>query len=342
MITRRSFVQSLSVIIGSAISGFTFRNTLPSNKVMSVKGFINTQNLGATLVHEHILVDFIGASQYDPAKWKHDEVIKKVLPYLKELKELGCNSLIDCTPNYLGRDVLLQKKLSELSGLHILTNTGYYGGSDHKFLPAHAFEETADQLAERWVKEWKEGIDGTGIRPGFMKLSVNPDRLSPVSKKLIEAAAKTHLRTGLTIASHTGPAVAAFEEVEILKQHGVKPDAFVWVHAQSEKDKTTYIKAVRSGMWVSLDGVNEDNISEYSEMLSTLKGEKCLHRVLISHDAGWYEPGKPDGGNFRGFTTLFKKLLPELERTGFSKTEIQQLMRKNPGEAFTIRIRKMA
>ena len=163
MMTRKSFVQSLSVIIGGAISGFTFRPLLPASKVMSVKGLITTQRLGNTLIHEHILVDFIGASQYDPTKWKREDVINKVLPYLKELKGLGCDSLIECTPNYLGRDVLLLKELSELSGLHILSNTGYYGGSDHKFLPTQAFDETADQLAERWVKEWTSGIDGTGI-----------------------------------------------------------------------------------------------------------------------------------------------------------------------------------
>ncbi|MBA4058486.1 MAG: aryldialkylphosphatase, partial [Marivirga sp.] len=259
----------------------------------------------------------------------------------KELKDSGCDSLIDCTPNYLGRDMLLLKKLSDLSGLHLISNTGYYGGSDHKFLPAHAFDETADQLADRWTKEWKTGIDGKGIKPGFMKLSVNPDKLSPVSQKLIEAAAKTHLRTGLTIASHTGPAVAAFEEAEILRKQGVQPDAFIWVHAQTETDKSNYIKAVRSGMWVSLDGLNEDNVSIYSGMLTTLKVEKCLHRILISHDAGWYDPRKPNGGDFRGFTTLFKKLIPELQRHGFSNEEIQQLVRKNPGEAFTIRIRKV-
>ena len=76
------------------------------------------------------------------------------------------------------------------------------------------------------------------------------------------------------------------------------------------------------------------------EMLMLLKREKCLHRILISHDAGWYEPGKPDGGNFRTFTALFRKLLPALKAAGFSRTETQQLIQKNPQEAFTVRVRK--
>lgn len=273
---------------------------------MTVNGFIDANDLGNTLIHEHILVDFIGAAQYDPSRWNDEEVIKKVLPFLKEVKGVGVNTVIDCTPNYLGRDVLLLQKLSELSGLNILTNTAYYGGSDHKFLPEHTFRETPAQLASRWIKEWEEGIEGTGIKPGFMKISVNPDHLSPVSQKLVEAAAKTHLKTGLTIASHTGPAVAAFEEVEILKREGVAPNAFIWVHAQNEKDWSHYVNAARAGIWVSLDGLNDTNVSSYVNMLTSLKKEKCLHRTLVSHDAGWFEPGKPDGGNFRGYTTLFQ------------------------------------
>jgi phosphotriesterase-related protein len=224
--------------------------------------------------------------------------------------------------------------------LSIITNTGYYGGSDEKFLPSQVFTESASELADRWIAEWENGIDGTGIKPGFMKISVNPESLSPASRKLTEAAAKTHLRTGLTIASHTGPALAAFEEIEILKSEGVSPEAFVWVHAQSEKKFEEYTNAVRMGTWVSLDGVGDSNIQQYVENLIRLKKEKALHRILISHDAGWYEPGKPDGGNFREYTTIFNKLIPALKENGFTDKDIDQLLIVNPREAFAIRVRK--
>jgi phosphotriesterase-related protein len=151
-----------------------------------------------------------------------------------------------------------------------------------------------------------------------MKISVNPGALSSVSQKLVEAAAKTHLRTGLTIASHTGPAIAAFEEIDILKKNGVSPGAFIWVHAQTEKNPGEYLKAVRMGTWVSLDGVSDSNIPQYADTLEQLKKEKSLHRILLSHDAGWYEPGKPDGGTFRGYTAIFKLLVPSLREKGFS------------------------
>ena len=72
-----------------------------------------------------------------------------------------------------------------------------------------------------------------------------------------------------------------------------------------------------------------------------LKKEKALHRILLSHDAGWYEPGKPDGGNFRGYTTIFNKLIPALKENGFTDKDIDQLLVENPREAFAIRVRKL-
>ncbi len=73
----------------------------------------------------------------------------------------------------------------------------------------------------------------------------------------MRAAAKTHLQTGLTIASHTGNGVAALEELEILKQEGVHPGAFIWVHAQTEGNGKLHLKAAQQGAWVEFDGISE-------------------------------------------------------------------------------------
>lgn len=307
-------------------------------KVITVLGPVSPDALGTTLIHEHLLVDFSGYANYDPTRWNADEVVSRMLPLLRELKDAGCRTFVDCTPNFLGRDPKLLVKLSKLSGLHILTNTGYYGGSDEKYLPPQAFSESAQALADRWIKEATEGLDATMVLPGFMKISVNPGTLSPVSRKLSEAAAITHRATGLTIASHTGPAIAAFEQLDVLRVAGVSPSAFIWVHAQAASTQEHH-QAAKAGCWVSLDGVGDDNVDRYVSMLSSMKEEKLLHRVLISHDAGWYEPGKSNGGDIRGFTTLFKKLLPALRSKQFSEHDIQQIMVRNPAEAFQVRVR---
>lgn len=308
--------------------------------IMTVNGPIPSEKMGISLIHEHILIDFIGADSISTKRWEKSKVIEKALPYLKQIKDLGCQTFVECTPAFLGRDPLLLKSLSDSTGLNIITNTGYYGARNNKFIPRYAFEETADQLSKRWVKEWEEGIDGTGIRPGFIKIGVDNGNLSEMHQKLITAAAMTHLKTGLVIASHTGPAVPAFEQIEILKKEGVSPEAFIWVHAQVEKDPLNLVKAAQSGAWISLDGLNDNNLQYYIKMINNLKDCNLLNKVLLSHDSGWYDPGKDNGGEYRGYTTLFEKLIPLLRNENYSEKEINQLLVINPSQAFMIRLRK--
>ncbi|SKB49474.1 phosphotriesterase family protein [Dyadobacter psychrophilus] len=332
-LSRRHFITACAGL--PFLTEFSFEEPFTN----SVNGKINVSNLGVTLIHEHVLVDFIGGDKISADRWKHDEVIAKALPHLSEIKKRGIQSFVECTPAYIGRDVLLLQKLSEKSGLNILTNTGYYGASDNKYLPAFAFKETAEQLANRWIAEFENGIEGTRIKPGFIKTGVNSGPLSEIHQKLIKAAALTHLKTGLTICSHTGPATPAQEELDILLKSGVSATAFVWVHASGSNDDFQSIG--KSGCWISLDGVNEDNVEKSAELISFLKQQGFIKQILVSHDAGWYRPGEPNGGDFRGYTTISDKLLPLLKTKGFTDADIRQMMVGNPANAFAIRVRKV-
>lgn len=310
-------------------------------QIITVNGAVRPSQMGKTLIHEHMLVDFIGADKISFDRWNREEVVKVVLPYLLEVKKQGIKTILDCTPAFLGRDVLLLRLLAQKSGLQILTNTGYYGAVDNKYLPTWAFTETAEELADRWTAEFEKGIDGTDVKPGFIKIGVNPGHLSELHRKLIRAAGLTHLRTGLTICSHTGPAVAAFEELEELQRVGVHPSAFVWVHAQNESNKNLYTKVAQMGAWVSLDGIGWGDWENYAVWIDLMKSNKLMRRVLISHDAGWYKPDEVNGGNFVGFTAIFEKLFPILSQKGFNQKDADQLLIFNPAEAFKIQVRKL-
>lgn len=322
--------------------GFLFLNGKKKEPyINTVSGSISSLQLGKTLIHEHFLVDFIGADKISFDRWSRTEVVEKVLPYLLEARQAGVKSVFDCTPDFLGRDVLLLKLLSEQSGIQIITNTGYYGAVGNKYLPSWALSETAEQLAKRWINEFKKGINGTSVKPGFIKIGVDADGpLSELHKKLVRAAAITHLKTGLTICSHTGPAIAALEQLEILQTMSVHPNAFVWVHAQSEPDKSNHVKAARLGAWVSLDGIGWGDFDNYADSIARLRNDSLLDCVLISHDAGWYKPSEPAGGEFKGYTNIFNELLPRLRQKGFSESDFDQLLITNPAEAMSIRIRR--
>lgn len=341
---RRSFINQSALAVTGYLLAFPesgIGKPIKKGGIMTVLGEIKSRKMGFALSHEHVLVDFTGAGNYDPSSWDDAKVIEVVTPYLEEIYAMGCRTLIECTPEYIGRDPLLLRDLSEITGLNILTNTGIYGAADNKYVPEYAYQETARQLSDRWVKEFEEGIGNTGIRPGFIKIGVMPGPLSDLHKKLVTAAALTHQKTGLTIASHTGPSVPAFEELQILRENAVDPSAFVWVHAQNEVDAALHVLAAQMGAWISLDGLNDDNVDEYLKWLINLRINKLLNKVLISHDAGWYTPGEENGGDFRPFTTVFEKLIPALVADGFSQSEIDTLFIDNPAEAFGIRFRSL-
>jgi phosphotriesterase-related protein len=292
--------------------------------------------MGLTLIHEHMLVDFIGADSVSTERYNRDEVIAKVLPHLLEVKKYGVKTIFDCTPAYLARDPLLLQKLSELSGIRLVTNTGFYGAVGGKYLPDVAFIEAAEQLADRWIAEFESGIEGTGIRPGFVKISVNEESpLREVDAKLVRAAGITHEATGLKIASHTGTWATASQEVAILQEMNIDPSAFVWVHSQAEQDFQNYLKAARLGVWMSLDGIGW-SVDEYVERLIFAKQNNFLDQVLISHDAGWYDPSQAGGGEFVPFTNIFEKLIPRLKMNGFTDSDFELLLMANPKKAFAL------
>jgi phosphotriesterase-related protein len=306
---------------------------------MTVSGEVSPDALGVTLPHEHVLVDFIGAEKVSRDRYDADEAFEAVLPHLQQVKALGCETLVECTPAYIGRDPELLKRLADTTDLHLLTNTGYYGAANDKYVPAHAYEETADQLSDRWTRECEEGIEDAAIRPGFMKIGVDSAQLSEIDRKLVVAAARTHVKTGLTIASHTGPGVPALEQLEVLGREGVDANAWIWVHAQSERDGDLHARAAEQGAWVEFDGIGPKTVDRHVELVSDMKRRGFLDRALVSHDAGWYRVGEPGGGQFRAFDTLFTTFLPALRDAGFSDGEIHRLTVENPARAFAIGVR---
>jgi phosphotriesterase-related protein len=276
------------------------------------------------LVHEHILVDFIGADRISPGRYQREDVFRVALPKLKEVRALGCQRLLDCTPNFLGRDPELLARLADASGIEVWSNTGLYGAADHKFLPAFARQETAEQLAKRWVAEAKKPW-----RPRFIKIGVNRGPLNELDRKIVTAAAITSRETGLPIASHTGNGAAASEQLDIIASQKVKPEKFVWVHAQNERDHKLHEAVARAGAWVEFDGIAPSTADYHLECVRFMAAKSLLHRTLISQDSGWYHVGEAGGGDFRGYTYLYTHFVPRLE-----PAEVPILMWDNPRTAF--------
>src|SRR5687767_10640502 len=99
----------------SSMGGFIALIPKPAENIMTVNGPIRPELMGTSLIHEHFLVDFIGADRTGPTRWDRAAVVKKVLPYVLEAKKAGVRTLVDCTPAFLGRDVLVLQQLAAQS-----------------------------------------------------------------------------------------------------------------------------------------------------------------------------------------------------------------------------------
>ena len=256
----------------------------------------------------------------------------KVTPYLRELAEIGVKTFVECTPKFLARDVHVLKRLSESAGIRFVTNTGQY---KPPFLPEATYHSTPEQLAELWIDEFENGIEGTAVRPGFIKTAVAPE-LEPVQRTVIAAAALTAKATGLPIATHTGIADRARDILDILESHGVEPNRWIFVHAQNEESEAKLKEIADRGAWIELDGLNAQSAEKHMRSLATLL-DSGYHRILLSHDSGWYRVGEPEGGTINGYTYLFDHFIPMMRSQGIEDSTIQSICTKNPGKAFSIR-----
>ncbi|MGH9340124.1 MAG: phosphotriesterase family protein [Acidobacteriota bacterium] len=310
--------------------------------IQTISGTIDERNFGRVLVHEHVLVDFIGADQISRDRYDRDEAFRTMLPYLEEIVRQGIGSFVECTPMYLGRDPLFLKRLAEASGLQILINTGLYAagekeGRTEPYLPSYAFQLSAQELAGGWLKEWFEGIEGTSIRPGFIKIGVNPGPLRPISQKLVRAAALTSRQTGLAIAAHTARGVPALESLDILEQVGVAPHRYIFVHSQGEQDSALLLEYARRGGWLEFDGISPESARRHLDLILRMLEAGYENQILISQDAGWYRPGEPSGGRIRGFTYLLETFIPMLRQVGIPEATLDHLLIHNPARVFSLR-----
>lgn len=336
--SRRTFVKNSLLVAGALTLAPSIGAVEEKTKVMTVTGEITAEKMGFTLTHEHVMSIFGGAPA-KVAQYDEEKLFARVIPYLKMLKTFGVETICDCTAAYFGRRADLLKKISEESGVQILTNTGYYGAANDRYVPDHVHQETAEQIAVRWIDEWKNGIDGTGIRPGFIKIGVDEGLKSDVDKKLIRAAGLTHLETGLTIASHTSRSTdAAVEQVTILTEMGVDPSAWIWVHAHNVEDVADLQPIANAGAWISLDGIRKETLDKHINALRYLRRFGVLHRVLLSHDGNSFRYGDRP---FKAYDAIVHEFIPLMKKANFRDEEITRFLVENPREAFGVKVRRI-
>jgi phosphotriesterase-related protein len=241
--------------------------------------------------------------------------------------------LIECTSIGVGRNVGLIQRLAQESGLALVIPTGVYGRAN--FAPPEHRGMTEDALTELFVRELREGIEGTGVRAGFLKTAASDTGMTALEEKFLRAAGRAAAQTGAAVASHTVLGSAAKKQTDILE--AISPAIrFVWVHAQAERNRRWHRELAARGVFIEFDALGwtpaEDGtfITAIKELLAAGHGD----RVLLSHDAGWYQPGQSNGGTQKPYTYLLGTFVPKLRSSGVDDATIRMLTEENPRRAF--------
>lgn len=296
--------------------------------VRTVGGDIAPEQLGATLIHEHLVVDV----RVPPSEGYVDDldsIVAPMVPHLTELRERhGIRTVVDCTPSDLGRHVLAYRAVAERTGLQVVMACGTY--RDGHLLDWQR-EAAAERLADWYVSGLRDGA-------GFVKLGCDPDGPSPAEAKCAHAAGIASQRTGALAACHVGFAPAANGLIDAFEAGGGDPARFVVVHMQNEPEMAAHLALARRGAWVEYDAIGASHPHEqYVAWVMALADAGLLDRVLISQDACAYMV-VGDGSVVRQhrFDVLPRRFVPALRAAGFSGADVKRLLVTNPAGALAM------
>ncbi|MBK5112077.1 MAG: hypothetical protein JJE41_00500 [Candidatus Heimdallarchaeota archaeon] len=312
--------------------------------INTVSGPISEDELGVTLMHEHILVDLIGINMVKKT-YTTDEVVDFVLPFLIDVKNKGCSTIVEATPNGLGRDLDVLKECAKKSGLNIITCTGAWDGFSvrGKTVPNDIKEKTIDDIASIWIKEFREGIDGTDIKPGFIKMALGDEgEVFPLQEKLLRAAIKTSKETGLRIQCHVWNEPSVNRTFEILEEEKLSFDNFIWVHADTKMNIPLILEVAKKGMWIEFDGIaGAENFEKYPPGIKKLLEENLIDQLLFGQDSGSFkikenkEENKDQ--NMRPYATFFDTFVPYCVKEGIDQELITKVITENSKRVLTLK-----
>jgi phosphotriesterase-related protein len=313
--------------------------------LITTLGPITAEDAAMVLPHEHVFVDLRtpetpGHGQAQPA-----DVTRAMAPLLIAARNAGIGVIAEASCVGVGRRADILRAVSEASGMPLIAPTGVYR---EPWIPRWIREASEERLRDWMIGELTDGIEGSGVRAGWIKLSAGDTGLTPCETRVLRAAARASKATGAVIGSHTASGRVVREQLDILESLGVEPGRFIWIHAQIEPDPLLVPEAARRGAWIEYDGIGwpapqragkgagsgADSDAFYVDLVRAALDAGLADQVLLSQDRGWYNPAIPGGGPTYPYTHLTETFLPRLRAAGVAEDTIGRLTMANPFEAF--------
>lgn len=302
-------------------------------KVMTVTGPLDADQMGVTMPHEHLILDGheLGGDFFVPM-----DDIYLTIDEIQYLTQAGCQTLVDQTPIGLGRNPQALRQISEQTGLNVIMGTGWYRKEAH---PAYIERLSTNDLADILIREFNEGVDNTGIRPGIIgEIATGKDYISPGEERVLRASARAQMQVGVAITTHTAFGLVGLPQIEILSDEAVNLERVVIGHADSMPHHLDYQEEMaKKGVYLSYDCIGKNAIYpdhvRVSLVLEMVK-RGYIDQILISSDVCFRGDFHASGGI--GYDHVLNKFVPMLRDAGITSKQIDIIMIDNPKRAFAI------
>jgi phosphotriesterase-related protein len=308
--------------------------------VESVNGPVEVDDLGLTLIHEHFRSTDEALRFQFPHLYDEDAEWEAAMADATAVKSHGVKTVVEPSAMFLTRDAAFSKRVADESGLQILLATGVYT-YDH--LPQGLLNRTEDQIAGIFVHEIEQGIQGTGIKPAFIKCAADQPGVNANVEKIHRAAARASLQTGRPIMAHSRPASeTGLEQMRVFTEEGVDPGRVQIAHTGDTENLEYIERLLDTGCWIGLDRYGLDIFLPTERRNATtlaLLERGYVDRMFLSQDycstLDWFTPEVaevlrasevPDWS----MTFLFERVIPTLKDGGMTDEQLSRMMVENP------------
>ena len=254
--------------------------------VQTLRGPIDTTDLGFTLMHEHVFVLGQGVPENFPSVWDEEKETAYAREKLTELAGVGVSTIVDLTVMGLGRDIPRLRKVVGEIPVNIIMATGIYTYNE---LPQYFQNRDEDAMAELFVRDITEGIQGTEVKAAILKCATDEPGLTPGVEKVLRAVARAHRSTGVPISTHTHPGTKrGLEQQRVFKEEGVDLGRVVIGHSGDSED-IDYLRAlIDAGSYIGMDRFGLDQLLPTDKRVAII-ARLCelghAGRMVLSHDA---------------------------------------------------------
>ncbi|MCB1474894.1 MAG: hypothetical protein H6883_08725 [Rhodobiaceae bacterium] len=319
-------------------------------QVMTVLGSVDVSTLGRTLIHEHLFAKWPGAEFFPPMKITREWLLQQCYVRLGALKDQGVRTFVDPCPIELGRDVTLMAEVSRKVGMNIICTTGFY--HEGPGLPYFWRPMTARQIADFYIGEIVNGVDGTDIRPGAIKCATSAEP-TETEAKFLEAASIAHHETGVPLITHTTGGLGGPEQQAIFASHGVKPHRCLIGHCSDNPDPAYHQRVAEGGTYIGFDRLgfeypspetSADNVvrlvrNGYRPQVMLSTDRLCVFQGQMSRKPPTDDPYELKALMEQGKwpppqTFLIDEFFPLLRERGLSDSEIFAMIEENPTRYF--------